>query len=87
MRLRRTGPGLRHHLPGADPKTARPGAGIKPRYSGLRVQGTANSPSSTAKLVLNGGERGIRTLERLNTVTRFPGERLRPTQPSLHAGR
>ncbi len=85
MSLRRTGPGLQHHLPGADPKNAQPGAGIQPRYSGLRVQGTAISPSSAAKLDYNGGERGIRTLERLNTVTRFPGERLRPTQPSLQA--
>jgi hypothetical protein len=51
MSLRRTGPGLQHHLPGANPENARPGAGIKPRYSGLRVQGTATSPSSTAKSI------------------------------------
>ncbi len=25
-----------------------PGAGVRPRYSGLRVQGTAGSPTSTA---------------------------------------
>ena len=31
-----------------------------------------------------GAERGIRTLERVLTVTRFPIVRLRPTQPSLH---
>ena len=49
MRSRRTGPGLRHHLPGADPVNIQPGAGIQLRYSGLRIQGTANSPSSTAK--------------------------------------
>ncbi len=30
-----------------------------------------------------GGERGIRTLERVLAVTRFPIVRLRPTQPSL----
>ena len=31
-----------------------------------------------------GGERGIRTLERVLAVTRFPIVRLRPAQPSLH---
>ena len=31
-----------------------------------------------------GGERGIRTPDTLLTYTRFPGERLKPTQPSLH---
>ena len=30
-----------------------------------------------------GAERGIRTLERVLTVTRFPIVRLRPAQPSL----
>ena len=30
-----------------------------------------------------GGERGIRTLERVLAVTRFPIVRLRPAQPSL----
>ena len=34
---------------------ARPGAGIHSRYSGLRVQGTANSPTSAA-LLRNEGE-------------------------------
>ena len=29
-----------------------PGAGVRPRYSGLRVQGTAGSPTSTAPLLL-----------------------------------
>ena len=33
---------------------------------------------------VSGGERGIRTLERVLAVTRFPIVRLRPTQPSLH---
>ena len=31
-----------------------------------------------------GAERGIRTLERVLTVTRFPIVRLRPAQPSVH---
>ena len=32
-----------------------------------------------------GGEKGIRTLEALSTLTRFPVVRLRPAQPSLRA--
>ena len=35
------------HKPG--PTGKKPRAGVRPRYSGLRVQGTATSPSSTAK--------------------------------------
>ena len=31
-----------------------------------------------------GGERGIRTLERVLAVTRFPVVRLRPAQPPFH---
>ena len=31
-----------------------------------------------------GGEEGIRTLERVLAVTRFPVVRLRPAQPPLH---
>ena len=34
--------------------------------------------------LFSGGERGIRTLERVLAVTRFPVVRLRPAQPSLH---
>ena len=33
---------------------------------------------------MDGGERGIRTLETLSTFTRVPVVRLRPAQPSLH---
>ena len=33
----------------------------------------------------SGGEKGIRTLEALSTLTRFPVVRLRPAQPSLRA--
>src|SRR3972149_3980417 len=32
---------------GASPRVPKPRAGVQPRYSGLRVQGTASSPSST----------------------------------------
>ena len=35
-------------------------------------------------LFFYGGETGIRTLERVLAVTRFPVVRLRPAQPSLH---
>ena len=38
-----------------------------------------------ALFLLCGGEIGIRTLERVLAVTRFPVARLRPTQPSLHS--
>ncbi len=55
-------------LTGAGPHKLNPRAGVRPRYSGLRVQGTATSPSSTAKGEnKNGGESGIRTHE---TVSR-----------------
>ena len=52
------------------------------------LQKRNRTPSSirfVSKLVSDyGGERGIRTLERVLAVTRFPIVRLRPTQPSLH---
>ena len=35
------------------------------------------------RLLRCGGEKGIRTLERVLAVTRFPVVRLRPAQPSL----
>src|SRR3990172_4774610 len=37
----------------AVPTTPEPRAGIQPRYSGLRVQGTASSPSSTTAVILS----------------------------------
>ena len=71
------------------PTRQAPQKGIRPRISGFRVKGTANSPSSTAKLFLetkeSGGERGIRTLEAaLRPPTRFPIVLLRPARTSLH---
>ncbi len=50
---RRAGPGHQRHLSGAVPTTPRPRAGIQPRYSGLRVQGTASSPSSTTASIVS----------------------------------
>ena len=47
MASRRAGPDHHHHLPEAVPRVPGPRAGIRPRYSGLRVQGTASSPPST----------------------------------------
>jgi hypothetical protein len=83
--LRRTGPGRQHHFSGSDPKKYGPGTGIQPCYSGLQVQGTATSPSSTAKIKLNMAEReGFEpSRQGFAPSTRFPGERLRPAQPSL----
>ena len=49
---------LRRVGPGPQPTPAQPvpytdlEAGIQPRYSGLRVQGTAGSPPSTTKPIL-----------------------------------
>jgi len=47
--FRCAGPGYQRYLSRAVPAVPRPRAGIQPRYSGLRVQGTASSPSSTAE--------------------------------------
>ena len=44
----------------------------------------AKEKPGTKRFRVSGGERGIRTLERVLAVTRFPIVRLRPTQPSLH---
>ena len=44
------GPAYHHCLSRADNTSSRPGAGIHPRCSGLRVQGTAISPTSAALL-------------------------------------
>lgn len=42
-------PNFHRHLHGADPTKVKPRTGIQPCCSGLQVQGTATSPSSTAK--------------------------------------
>ncbi len=80
-------------LTGARPHKSHPRAGIRPRYSGLRVQGTATSPSSTANA--STGRRPLRsspgphvtmaervgfepTRQALHPSTRSPGERLQP---------
>ena len=44
---RRAGPSHQRRFPRTVSAVPRPRAGIRPRYSGLRVQGTASSPSST----------------------------------------
>ena len=68
-----------------------PRPGIRPRYSGLRIQGTASSPPSTTVPIVppradigqlracgpRGGEGGIRTLDGLPR-TAFPMRRHRP---------
>jgi hypothetical protein len=50
---RRVGPSLQRHQSLGSPCSPRPRAGIRPRYSGLRVQGTASSPSSTTVSMLS----------------------------------
>jgi hypothetical protein len=53
----RAGPNLHHHLTRQSRPPLSPRGGIRPRYGGLRVQGTASSPSSTTICMLpqNGG--------------------------------
>lgn len=46
------GPVRQHQFLEADHKIATPQMGIQPRYSGLRVQGTANSPPSTTLFII-----------------------------------
>ncbi|AOM84652.1 hypothetical protein BBEV_3358 [Salisediminibacterium beveridgei] len=45
-------PKRQHHLPESDQAEQGPREGIQPRYSGLRVQGTATSPPSTTNLIM-----------------------------------
>ena len=48
-----------------------------------RSNPSTKKSTALAVLFFVGGEMGIRTPERLTTVTRFPVARLRPAQPSL----
>ncbi len=50
--LRRARPNLQHRPDKTVPRGKRPREGIQPRYSGLRVQGTAGSPPSTTNWML-----------------------------------
>ena len=78
------GPDSQHHLPEPAPQHHCLNAGIQSCYSGLQVQGTATSPSSTANQKTKWRrERDSNPRDGLTPSTRFPGERLRPTQPSL----
>jgi|SRR5690625_2620514 len=55
------GPERQHQSVKADHKAASPQMGIQPRYSGLRVQGTATSPLSTASFIITfSGKNAIR---------------------------
>ena len=51
------------------------GAAARGAGAGIKTQGVKKNGRRAA---LFGGEEGIRTLERLNTFTRFPGVRLQP---------
>lgn len=55
-------------------------SGIHSIYSGFMVTGCRYLPNQHVA-----ERRGFEPLIRLITYTRFPGERLQPTQPSLHA--
>src|SRR5690606_24721528 len=55
----RAGPDRQRHLPGPDPEGIWPRAGIQPRYSGLRVQGAATSPPSTATAIIAEAPAGV----------------------------
>ena len=50
---RRTGPNHQRHLAKQSRQPSSPRRGIRPRYSGFRVQGTASSPSSTTKRIVH----------------------------------
>ena len=67
---------------------AGPRGGVRPRYSGLRVQGTASSPSSTTMLILPDSAGFVNTLEladqRLGGY-RFPF-RTQIASPDVEAG-
>ena len=64
-RLRRVGPNHQRRRRGQRPVGTGLSRGIPPRCSGLRVQGTASSPSSTASLSMVG--------EPFGSVNRDPG--------------
>ena len=51
----------------------------------MKMNNTNKNPLSYENGFLFGGEKGIRTPERVLAVTRFPIVRLRPAQPSLRA--
>ncbi|GGE47360.1 hypothetical protein GCM10011391_27710 [Pullulanibacillus camelliae] len=52
MSFRCAGPECQHYLLKADLTMSKPQEGIRPRYSGLRVQGTATSPLSTIDFIV-----------------------------------
>ncbi len=60
----RTGPDLQYHPGAAVPRDIGPRTGIQPRYSGFRVQGTANSPPSTTQAHVRPGPTACQTSEK-----------------------
>src|SRR5690554_6603769 len=73
------GPDRQRPLPEPDPTAECLNAGIQSCYSGLQVQGTATSPSSTAKNNYKWRrERDSNPRDESTPSTRFPGERLQP---------
>src|SRR5690606_36631871 len=86
-------PSPQHNLQAPGPKARRPRVGIRPRYSGLRVQGTATSPPSTATgkslwelhyiRLENGVSRWKLPCDRVNPLLVGKGETSRPTKDGL----
>ena len=71
---RRVGPGSQHRRPGTVALGGGPPRGIQPRWSGLRVEGTASSPPSTAKAMVGNRspERNIHVAPRVGAGVEKP---------------
>ena len=69
MSFRCVGPNSQRHLYGADPTNYSLLEDFDPAVADCRLQGTAISPSSTESLT--GGERGIRTPDRVSPIHAF----------------
>ena len=73
------GPKCQHHLLKADLTISRPQEGIRPRYSGLRVQGTATSPLSTITFTLTKKIKIVNVIQGdKNTIHRHMNELISP---------
>ena len=74
---RRTGPNHQRYLATQSRQPSSPRRGIRPRYSGFRVQGTASSPSSTTKRIVHeDGRSGKNTM----AVSHAPSTARMPSQ-------
>ena len=71
---RRAGPDLPYHPMPAVTQALSPLGGIRSRYGGLRVQGTASSPSSTTGPMLPQGRRNVKSGQPPTNFDGCPGE-------------